>query len=110
MANYVVAIIADEDGFTVVPGQLLANNEDKVYFQNLTTEPVTLKFNDENLFGYREVNLGTDQDGEPPKDRGLTVNKVTCGSYGYTVTIDIQGKMVYAHASRPKIIIYRSLV
>jgi len=110
MANHVVVVIADEDGFTVVPGQLLANNEDKVYFQNLTTEPVTLTFNDESLFGYREVNLGTGQDGEPPKDRDLIVSKVAYGSYVYTVTIDVQGREVYAHASRPKIIIYRSLV
>ena len=106
MTTRVVAIVSDEYSCTVAPEKLLANVEDEVTFQNLTTDSVTITFKNENPFGCKELKLGNGRDKELPQDKKLPVKKdVDVGSYPYKVYC--HGKGEYTQASIPRIIIHR---
>jgi plastocyanin len=100
MATQVVVIVSDEEGISVVPSALLANEGDTVKFRNLTKNSVTLAFTNADVFGCTDKTVSKDQKEE------LTVGSVGLGSYFYDAITNIGGEMVYAHASRPKIIIH----
>ena len=101
MATRVVVIVSDKEGISVVPGALLANRGDTVYFRNLTQNSVTLAFVNADIFGCADKTVTKEQQAD------LTVQQdVGLGSYFYDATANIGGEKVYAHASRPKIIIH----
>jgi len=102
---HIVAIVADDGLYTIVDGQLLAKEGEKVTFLNLTTETLTIRFSNENPF---EEEVGEVNPGEGNKVTRKVRKGVNPGIYPYTIYGD-DGKEKEAHASRPRVIVYRRL-
>ena len=100
MAKHAVVIVSDKDGLAVKPSNLLAYREDDIYFQNLTDHPVVIKFSPRTPFAWSNKNLTSKKISDEQRVQNVA------GSYHYDVEVQIQGETVYAHASRPKIIIH----
>jgi len=97
----VVAIFKDEGAYIVAPGQLIAKVGDEVCFQNLTGISVTIRFPNKELFERDELTL------DPGEDKPEELRNPQAGGYSYNVYCD--GKEKEAHASMPRVIVYRKL-
>ena len=126
--EYTVAIVLEGSSFTVVPGDLLANEGDRVIFRNLTDNVVTILFPDANLFGETVVieldPLGSGDPGsqivswQPGADIAKTVSARSSENNCLIVSDQAQGCFPYAvyyhggkefahRSAMPRIIIVR---
>ena len=126
--EHTVAIIVEGNSFTVVPGDLLANEGDRLIFRNLTKSAVTALFPDENLFGETvvleldpvESSISGSQivSWKPGKDISRTVGSRHSIDNSLTVSQDAEGSFPYAvyyrggkefahRSAMPRIIIVR---
>ncbi len=103
MATRTVVIVADKDGMMVIPGILQANRNDVIKFGNLTDYNVTVQFTDLVPFdSSATIPVG----GKNATAEETVKDTADFAIYRYDVTANIGGETVYAHASRPKIIIH----
>ena len=112
-SEYTVAVVLEGSSFTVVPGDLLTKQGDRVFFQNLTDSAVTVLFPDESLFGkavVAKLNPNAETSGTVESRRSaddyLIVGSEAQGSYPYAVYY--HGRKEFAHRSAmPRIIVVR---
>lgn len=102
---HIVAIVADEGSYTIVDGQLLVKEGEKVTFLNLTRETLIISFSNENPF---EEEVGEINPGEDNKVTRKVRKGINPGIYPYAIYGE-DGKEEEAHASRPRVIVYRRL-
>jgi len=97
---HVVTVIKEGSCGMIKPAEVLLGEGDNVTFYNLTGDPITVMFPDEDLFGQNVLDIDTDPS-EP-----LTVSKkAELGSFPYSVFC--HGINDFAHASLPRLIVYR---
>lgn len=103
---HIVAIVADDGSYTIVDGQLLAKEGEKVTFLNLTTETLTIRFSNRNPF---EEEVGKIKSGVVNEVPMRIQEGVNPGIYPYTIHGDDGKEYKEAHASMPRVIVYRRL-
>lgn len=100
--DHTVAIIDEGLSSKITPTDTLAAQGDTVTFYNFTKSAVTIMLPDNTVFGGTNFNIESQESRTMPVDK-----KAPLGAYAYTAYCDATKD--FAHASIPRIIIFKNV-
>ena len=101
--NFTVTIVVDPKFCRVIPSELMTAIDDNVTFLNLSNNPVTVLFPDQNPFNIKKIELDAKTGGKAAVT--VQVLQVEYGAYYYDVYDHGLG-LTTAKATQPIIIVY----